>query len=77
MTGEELERMLIQREELGIKKNTLIVRGEVYFELQETIDNLHIDYIVDERLPDNVKALLVDGDIFDAIHYLEKGSDVK
>ena len=52
---------------------TLIVSTDTYFQLCDEIESLGINFITSERLPMDIKAIVVDGDIFDSMYYLEKG----
>ncbi len=74
MNIEDIKNMI---EEYEDKPKILVVRFDLYFQLKEEIDALGIDFIVDDRLPEKTKAIVMNGDIFDAIYHLEKESDVK
>ncbi len=68
MTIEDIRTMI---EKVDNKPKTLIVGFDVYEQLRDEIDNLHIDCIVSDKLDKKTKAVLVDKDIFDTMDNLE------
>lgn len=59
------------------KSKVLIVSTDTYFELCNEIETLGISFITSERLPLDTKAIVVDGDVFDGMYYLERGKNDK
>ena len=73
----DIENIRKMVKEYDFTPKILIVSSDIFIKYRDEIEDLGVTFMVDDRLDKETKAVVMNMDIFDAIYYLEKGSDNK